>query len=206
MKLILACTAVVLLSTAVELARTSWRRKNSIAQVFRTANVTPVPQQMLEVNFEELEIIPGIEIPPEAAIERPTIEFDFEPDSYYTFVGINPDFPSIDCELNDILSASLEALYVNVYGISDINLEDACEIAAWSGPNPFPCSGINRYFLYVYEQCGILNTTDEALLRYETIRVAFSLEEFVEAFDLSGPIAGTFYEAQYPLPPNYCID
>ncbi|XP_069361631.1 protein D2-like [Maniola hyperantus] len=147
-----------------------------------------------------------MEIPPEAAIEPPTIEFDFDPGCCYTFVGLNPDYPSADCELNPILSASLEVLYVNICGTSDYMSEDSSEIAAWSGPNPYPCSGLNRYLLYVYKQNGMLNTTDEALLRYESIRLAFSLDDFVEAFDLSGPIAGTFYKSQYPLPPGYCID
>ncbi|XP_069361647.1 protein D2-like [Maniola hyperantus] len=208
MKLILACTAVILLSSAVELARPTYRRRNSIGQIYRASNITPVPQQILEVYFKHLEIAPGMEIPPEAAIEPPTIGFDFHPGCYYTFVAFNPDFPAPDSDLNPILSADLDGLYVNLYGTSDgdIMLEDSSEIAAWTGPNPFPCSGLNRYLLYVYKQRGMLNTTDEALLRYESIPLGFSLDDFVEAFDLSGPIAGTFYGSQYPLPPGYCID
>ncbi|XP_069361725.1 uncharacterized protein [Maniola hyperantus] len=160
MKLILACTAVVLLSSAVELARPTYR-KNSIESIFRVADITPVPQQMLEVNFEDLEITPGIEICPEDAIEMPTIGFDCEPGCYYTFITINLDY-----SLNPLRNPALLNLRVNLRCDSDIclDLEDSCELACWAGPAPGPGTGINRYVMYALKQNGMIDTANETLL------------------------------------------
>ncbi|XP_034835485.1 protein D2-like isoform X1 [Maniola hyperantus] len=195
MKLILACTAVVLLLSAVELAKPMYRRRNSISQIYRAANITPVPKQLLEVNIGELEITPGIEICPEDAIEMPTIAFDFDPGCYYTFLVINLDYSSIP-EINP----GLLQLSVNLNGDSadGLMMDESNELASWAGPAPAPGRGPNRYVFSVYKQPEIIDTANETLLSYEVNRLGFPFEEFLETYDLSSLVAGTFFIAQYP--------
>ncbi|XP_045777886.1 protein D1-like [Maniola jurtina] len=190
MKLVLACTAVVLLLSAVELARPMRRRKNSIAQIYRAANITPVPEQILQVNFGGIKVTPGLEVAPEDAVDLPTIGFDFIPGCYYTFLAYNSNY-SIS-----FLSPSIVGLYVNLNG--DM-LADSSAIATWLGPSPSPGTGINRYILNVYKQSGLIDTTDEQLLSYQIDRLRFPIDDFVATYGLSGPVAGTFFLSQYPV-------
>ncbi|XP_045777887.1 protein D1-like [Maniola jurtina] len=163
MKLILACTAMALLSTAVELARVASRRSNSTANIYRTANITPVPQQILKVRFGNVEVFPGMEIRPSVAKDLPRIDFDYEIGRYYTFIVISKTWPF---PYDPFLSPSVLALYVDIYGgPGRIVIGNSSEIATWVGPCPPPGSGSHQYLLFVYRQRGILDTTDEQLRR-----------------------------------------
>ncbi|XP_069361645.1 protein D1-like [Maniola hyperantus] len=187
MKLVLACTAVVLLSSA--LARPMRRRKSSMAQIYRAANL-PVPERLLQLTIGEIEVTPGIEIAPEDAVDPPTITCDIDPGCYYTFLALNSEYSLSS------LSPALLALYVNV---NSRIIADSDAIATWLGPSPSPGSGLNNYALYLYKQPGIIDTTNETLISYQIDRLRFPFEEFVATYDLSSP-SGTYFVSRYPLP------
>ncbi|XP_069361602.1 protein D2-like [Maniola hyperantus] len=196
MKLILACMAVVLLSSAVELARPMRRQRKSIAQIY--GDITPVPEQILEVSFGDLVVTPGMEVRPGDAMEMPCIDFDYDPGCYYTFMEISHTWPY---PKDPFLSPSVLAMYVNMYGDSDmgISMSDSCEIASYVPPCPPPGSGSHQYLMYVYKQKGVIDTTNEELLSYQINRSVFSLDDFAKTYKLSGPVAGCFFNSTYPV-------
>lgn len=116
----------------------------------------------------------------------------FKPGTYYTLVMVDPDAPS---RQNPELREILHWLVGNIRG-NDI--ANGKTIAQYIGAAPPEGTGLHRYVQLVFIQPSHIKF-DEPFIHNRTTngRTNFSLKKFVTKYNLMGPWAGNFFQAQY---------
>lgn len=155
--------------------------------------IDTIPPSILSVTYPNDEAVDlGNELTPTEVINIPTVEWDADPQSYYTLAMVDPDAPSREVPTYREIE---HWLVVNILG-SDISTGQI--IAEYTGSKPPEGSGLHRYATFVYKQPNEIHfeETGNGPISSEQRR-SFSIRNFAHKYALGEPIAGNFFEAQF---------
>lgn len=114
--------------------------------------------------------------------EQPKFEYNFEKDTYYTLIMIDPDAPS---KKNPIYKNWLHWIAGNIK--SDGKTLSFVTIVQYAKPSPPKNSGVHRYIIFLYKQQNKINYSD-----YTHPRNNFIVKDFIDKYKLI-PIAGNYF-------------
>jgi len=95
--------------------------------------------------YNNKEIINGTNLTPFQARLEPTVEYNTNPNKFYTLIMYDPDA---------VVGNYLHWVVINIPGNS---ISNGNQVFNYKGPAPPPGSGIHRYIFLVFEQAGIIN-------------------------------------------------
>lgn len=133
----------------------------------------------------------GNEIGPKDVRDIPDVEFNADENGYYTLLLTDPDAPS---RQNPIRREWLHWLVVNIPG-NDISKGET--INEYVGSGPPKGTGLHRYVTLVFKQTGKLEFDEPRHSNTDGNRAGFSTKNFAQKYNLSGPIAGNFFQAKF---------
>ncbi|XP_054743510.1 putative odorant-binding protein A5 [Anastrepha obliqua] len=170
---------------------------SEVGKLFRDTEVVPdvleePPKELLKIVYDNgLEVGKGKEFTPTQTKDEPKLDWNAEPDSYYTVVMSNPDIPS---RQNPLLREWLHWLVVNVPG-TDIAKGDVLD--PYIGPMAPKMSGVLRYVFLIYKQPE-KQTFDEPILTNTDVtgHEKFSSMIFAEKYNME-LVAGNLFQARW---------
>ncbi|XP_026327593.1 OV-16 antigen-like [Hyposmocoma kahamanoa] len=157
------------------------------------SDVIPVaPREMLNVTYSNATVNLGDELTPTQVTNEPTLTWNAAVGQYYTLIFTDADAPSRNTP------EDRQMLHWLVGNIPGSNVSAGDIIAEYIGPGPGEGSGLHRYVLLVYQQPSKL-TFDELRMNNTSPagRPRFSTNQFAYKYNLSDPVAGNFFQAQY---------
>ncbi|CAH2051987.1 unnamed protein product, partial [Iphiclides podalirius] len=170
----------------------------SVAKSFADHAVVPdvvpvAPSALLKVKYPSgVEVNEGNELTPTQVKDQPTVEWDAEPNAFYTVAMTDPDAPS---RKEPTFREWHHWLVGNVPGA---NVGGGEVLSAYVGSGPPPSTGLHRYVFLVYKQPGKIAFDEKRLPNTSGDgRAMFSIAKFASKYNLGTPIAGNFYQAQY---------
>ncbi|KAL1460506.1 hypothetical protein WDU94_012483 [Cyamophila willieti] len=133
----------------------------------------------------------GNELTPTEVKDKPIIFWFGNPHSLYTLMMIDPDAPS---RSDQKLSPILHFLVGNIPG-HDVNKGDI--IVDYVGAQPPKDVGLHRYIFLLYHQLRKINFK-EPMIPSSSMegRLNFAIRNFTEKYQLFGPVASNFFQAQ----------
>lgn len=149
--------------------------------------------------------------------EMPIVEWQAEPNSFYTLMLIGIGFKSVNFRLtrwttkhilnfffcpdpdapsrkNPIARSWQHWIVTNVPGS---NVVDGQTISQYIGAGPPKDSGLHRYTFLLYKQSGKQDFNELTLGKSTRNRANFSATNFSDKHNLGNPIAGNVFQAQY---------
>ncbi|XP_078039770.1 protein D2 [Augochlora pura] len=164
---------------------------------FKTAKIVPeiidtAPVEKIEVSYGDKAVELGNELTPSDTQQIPQIHYKHEGGVLYTLVMTDPDAPTRK-------GYNREFRHWLVGNIPEENVAKGEVLAEYVGPAPPKGTGKHRYVFLVYKQNQGSITFDERRLsnRDGQQRRRFSIKKFAEKYNLEGPIAGNFMNAEY---------
>ncbi|XP_050353598.1 protein D3-like [Nymphalis io] len=151
------------------------------------------PSYLVKVKYPSgVEVNLGNELTPTQVKDVPLVTWAADPDSYYVLAMTDPDAPS---RKEPTFREWHHWLVGNILGNSVTTGET---LSQYVGSGPPKGTGLHRYVFLVYKQPGKL-TFDEPRLtnRSADNRGGFSIAKFAAKYNLSEPLIGNFYQAQY---------
>lgn len=134
----------------------------------------------------------GNELTPTQVKDPPNVNWDADPQSFYTLIKVDPDAPSRD---KPQLRNADHWLVVNIPGC-DVSKGEV--IVEYLGAGPPQGTGLHRYVFLVYKQNGKIQFNEQKVSKTSIkSRILFSVGNFAEKYALGQPIAANFYEAQW---------
>jgi len=152
-----------------------------------------VPANIIQVKYDSgVEANLGNELTPTQVQNKPTIHFEGESGSLYTFCLTDPDAPS---RAEPKFGEWLHWLIVNVPG-NDLSKGET--ISDYIGSGPPKGTGLHRYIFLAYKQPDKL-TCDEPRHTSQSgkQRNNFKIRDFAKKYKLGNPVAANFYQAQW---------
>ncbi|KAL9889831.1 protein D3-like [Glossina fuscipes fuscipes] len=151
------------------------------------------PKDFLKITYNnKKEVNLGAELTPTQTKDEPVVEWNGEPNAYYTLIMTDPDAPSRrEHQLR-------EWQHWMVVNIPDKALNKGEVLTAYVGSGPPKDTGLHRYVFLLYKQSEKLNFIEPYLYNNSTNgRSGFSTLKFARKYKLGQPIAGNFYQSQY---------
>lgn len=134
----------------------------------------------------------GNELSPEEVHPEPKVEWEADPQKFYTLIMFDPHAPSRE---NTSLADVKHWLVVNIKG-NDLRTGEI--IAEYFGSGPPKGTGIHSYIFLVYEQKKKLDFDEPRSSKLSRAnRLKWSLKDFVKKYELGDAIAGDFFKAQW---------
>ena len=144
-------------------------------------NLMELPVEILEVTYSN-KIKKGETLSVELTQIEPSIKYNYQPDSFYSLLMIDPDAPS---RTNPTKANWLHWMIVN------IGLNKPGEIIwEYYGPAPPKESGPHRYFFILLKQPGLIKLSNPP-----TQREKFNLAKFIEQNQMK-IIASNYFRAE----------
>lgn len=154
--------------------------------------IEAAPPEILKVTYGKNEVNTGGELTPTIVKNIPQITWSNKPEKFYTLIMFDPDAPSRESP------KAKEWLHWLVGNIPGGEVAKGQEICQYVGSAPPQKSGLHRYIFLLYEQKDKVQFKEEKLPRTSgSGRPKFSHKSFAEKYDLSKPIAGNFFVAQW---------
>lgn len=173
-------------------------QSGSVEDAFKSHGVVPdvlpeAPNQLLKVIYKNgLVAKDGVELTPTQVKEQPVVEWEAQPNDYYTLIMTDPDAPS---RAEPKVREFKHWVVVNIPG-NDVASGEA--LAEYVGSGPPKDTGLHRYVFLLYKQTGKLQFDGARVSnKSRRNRPKFHAAKFAEHHQLGNPIAGTFYQAQY---------
>ncbi|XP_018568619.1 protein D2-like [Anoplophora glabripennis] len=166
-------------------------------EAFKTNEIVPdvistVPAKVLSVRFKSgKQVNLGEEIQPKYVTESPEVQYDSDPNSFYTLVFTDPDAPS---RKNPIRREWHHWLVVNIPGSK---VSEGEVLSEYIGSAPPQGSELHRYTFILYKQPQKLSFDEPRHSNTDPARGNFSTEKFAQKYNLGSPVAGNFYFAQW---------
>ncbi|KAJ2942927.1 hypothetical protein O0L34_g15117 [Tuta absoluta] len=219
-KSVLLCLiSIGLENVLAETIAESFSKHGVVPDVVKTA-----PTALLRAKFPYGdEVTLGNELTPAGTSAAPTVSWPEDPNSLYTFIMIdadaNPDrihlgnssvilwtpskapedsapwllHPDAPSRQNPVRRNWLHWLVVNIPGKS---LNKGSVLAEYNGPAPPKDTGAHRYVFLVFKQNDKINFAEHFPAEEKGRRANFNLSNFTTKYQLSGPIAGNFFQAK----------
>lgn len=160
------------------------------------------PNEPMKVTYKNGAVAQfGNVLTPFDVFEEPELEWKHDKEKLYTLSMVDLDLPS---KVDPILRAFQIWLVGNIPG-GDVDKGDI--IANYIGVGPPRSTGLHRFVLFMFEQeqqndyfkYFRINQANKGNFNFMVpkFRKSFHLANFVSKFNLSGPIAGNFFLAQY---------
>lgn len=170
----------------------------SVAKSFEANGVVPdvvskAPAAAIQVKYPSgVEVKEGNELTPTQVKDIPTVNWNADPNKFYTLAMTDPDAPS---RKEPTFREWHHWLVGNIPGN---NVGGGETLSAYVGSGPPPKTGLHRYVFLVYQQPGKLTFDEQRLTNTSGAnRGKFSISAFAKKHNLGDPIAGNFYQAQY---------
>ncbi|XP_018356916.1 PREDICTED: protein D2-like isoform X2 [Trachymyrmex septentrionalis] len=173
------------------------RLLSSMAEALKTHKVIPdvvetVPASVLKVTYDGNIVEIGKELTPTQVKLQPNVEWEPEPNTFYTLCMTDPDAPSRKDPKNREWHHWLVG---NIPG-SEVNKGKV--LSEYVGSGPPKDSGLHRYVFLLYKQPKELTFNENYLSNKSSKdRAKFSISKFAEKYKLGDPIAGNMFQAQY---------
>ncbi|XP_050298312.1 protein D3-like [Anthonomus grandis grandis] len=155
--------------------------------------IDKAPSEVAEVVFPSgAKAEMGKVLTPTLVKDQPKVKWNADPNSLYTVCMTDPDAPS---RSDPKFREWHHWLVGNVPG-DDISKGEA--LSEYVGAGPPKGSGLHRYVILVYKQKKKL-TFDEPRIPKTSgdKRPKFAIRKFAKKYDLDGPIAGNFFQAEW---------
>ncbi|XP_003383905.1 PREDICTED: protein D2-like [Amphimedon queenslandica] len=168
----------------------------SFADKFRDNGCVPdvvdtVPSAQAQVVYNGKEVECGAVFTPTQVQNPPQITWPAESGALYTLIMTDPDAPS----RTDNKFA--EWRHWLVYNIQGSDVSTGSTLCEYIGSGPPKGTGLHRYIFLVFKQPGSI-TPDEPRLGLSTKdRNNTKARDFVSKYNLTGPIAGNMYQAEW---------
>ncbi|GAV04490.1 hypothetical protein RvY_14760 [Ramazzottius varieornatus] len=170
----------------------------AISDAFIKHNIVPdiidqAPTEALEITYPAGKSVDGgNELEPETVHVQPaTISWKAADNSLCTLSMTDLDAASRQDRSRGPIN---HWLVVNIPG-KDVAKGDV--ITPYVGSRPSPNSGLHRYVTMIFKQQGKIDLSNGAFENLKTARANFDLRKFTKDHNLSAPVAGNFYQAQY---------
>ncbi|XP_046867383.1 protein D2-like [Drosophila willistoni] len=170
----------------------------SVEEVFKSHGVVPdviaeAPNQFLQVTYANgLIVKDGIELTPTQVQDKPKVEWEAEPDSFYTLLLTDPDAPSRK------EPKFREWHHWLVGNIPGNQIEKGEELSGYVGAGPPQGTDLHRYVFLLFKQPKKLSFDEPRIPKTSADkREKFSTLSFVNKYHLGNPVAGNFFQAQY---------
>ncbi|KAL7741814.1 hypothetical protein ACLKA6_012040 [Drosophila palustris] len=170
----------------------------NVRRVMRELQVIPdvimePPRELLKMRFEhDLEIVEGKVYMPKELKLQPKLEWNADPQTYYTIVMLSPDAPSRE---NPLYRSWLHWLVVNVPGL---DVAKGQLISEYFGPLPPKDSGLCRYVALVYQQSDKLDFEEKQMdLKSAEDHSNFDVEKFTQKYEMNDPLAGNVFQSKW---------
>ncbi|EDV90699.1 protein D2 [Drosophila grimshawi] len=171
---------------------------NSVEDSFKAHGVVPdvvphAPSQLLKVTYENgLVAKEGVVLTPTQVKSQPLVEWEAQPDEYYSLIMTDPDAPS---RAEPKFREFKHWVVVNIPG-NDVASGEV--LADYVGSGPPKDTGLHRYVLLLYKQPGKLQFEGTRVSnKSRRSRPKFHVAKFAEHHQLGEVVAGTFYQAEY---------
>uniref|UniRef100_A0A069DQ07 Putative phosphatidylethanolamine-binding protein n=1 Tax=Panstrongylus megistus TaxID=65343 RepID=A0A069DQ07_9HEMI len=154
--------------------------------------ISKAPTQKLKVTFGSKAVDDGNTLTPTQVKNQPSVEWNADPNLYYTLCMTDPDAPS---RKDPKFREWHHWLVVNIPGNEISKGEVLSEFISSAPPKG---SGLHRYVLLVYKQNEKLSC-DEPRLKNNSgsNRGKFSISKFAKKYNLGDPVFGNFYQAEW---------
>ncbi|KAJ8686744.1 hypothetical protein QAD02_022538 [Eretmocerus hayati] len=168
-----------------------------VASDFERTEVVPdvldkAPNQLLSVFYHGKQVQFEEEWTPTNVKEVPSIEWSYDPSSFYTLIMTNIDPLS---RQRPIYREFLHWMVVNIPG-DDFNQGET--LVDYAGVGPPEGEGFHRIVFTLWKQPGRLEFNEPHTLRRQLgIRLKFSQRRFSVKYGLGDPIAGVMFIAQF---------
>lgn len=98
---------------------------------------------MLKINYNNI-VIDKQYLTPSQTKQQPNINFNFEPNTYYTLIMYDPD---------TLMGDYMHWIIMNIKG----NINNGDTLFPYKGPSPPINTGIHRYIFFIFKQNTIIN-------------------------------------------------
>jgi len=150
------------------------------------------PTVELKIFYGQHEVKLGNELTPTLVKNPPTIQYEADPNAYYTLVFTDPDAPSRAKPIRR------EWRHWVVGNIPGNNITAGKELTGYVGSAPPPDTGLHRYIFILYKQPkGQINfKEDHTSCTCATGRANWKAPDFAAKYGLE-PVGINFYQAKY---------
>lgn len=147
----------------------------------------------LSVNYPSGAVVSeGNVLTPTQVKDKPTLDWEADPDCLYTVCMTDPDAPS---RKEPTYREWHHWLVGNVPGTK---VEKGEVLSDYIGSGPPEGTGLHRYVFLVYKQDGKINFDEKRLPNNSgDDRGCFSIAKFACKYKLGDPVAGNFYQAEW---------
>ncbi|XP_017075477.2 putative odorant-binding protein A5 [Drosophila eugracilis] len=151
------------------------------------------PRELLRIKFDNtFDIEEGKSYTPTELKFQPRLDWNADPESFYTIVMICPDAPNRE---NPMYRSWLHWLVVNVPGL---DIAKGQPISEYFGPLPPKDSGVQRYLILVYQQSDKLDFDEKKIeLSNADGHSNFDVMKFVQKYEMGNPVAGNIFQSRW---------
>lgn len=157
-------------------------------------NLIPIsPKNLATVTYSNGAIvIPGEELTPTQVKDIPTVLWEYDKDTLYTLIMIDPDATS---RLTPTLR---EVRHWLVGNIPENRIEQGDTLVEYIGAGAPEGTGLHRYIFLVYKQSEKTQTDGTFTSnRSSDGRLNTSTKDYATVNKLGDPVAGNFFQAKY---------
>nr|AAC46472.1 A5 [Drosophila melanogaster] len=151
------------------------------------------PRELLRIKYDNtIDIEEGKTYTPTELKFQPRLDWNADPESFYTVLMICPDAPNRE---NPMYRSRLHWLVVNVPGL---DIMKGQPISEYFGPLPPKDSGIQRYLILVYQQSDKLDFDEKKMeLSNADGHSNFDVMKFTQKYEMGSPVAGNIFQSRW---------
>jgi len=150
-----------------------------------------MPASLLHVKYGSHDVTPGVVLTPTQVQKQPVVNWEADPNAFYSIVMNDPDAPSRDNP------KSREWQHWCVVNVPGSNVEAGEVLTEYVGAGPPKGSGLHRYVLLVFKQPTGRTQFNENYLtsRSGDGRGNHHVSEFASTYSLGDPVSGNYFKA-----------
>ncbi|XP_043663041.1 putative odorant-binding protein A5 [Drosophila teissieri] len=151
------------------------------------------PRELLRIKYDNtFDIEEGKTYTPTELKFQPRLDWNADPESFYTVLMICPDAPNRE---NPMYRSWLHWLVVNVPGL---DIMKGQPISEYFGPLPPKDSGMQRYLMLVYQQSDKLDFDERKMeLSNADGHSNFDVMKFTQKYEMGPPVAGNIFQSRW---------
>ncbi|XP_017051587.1 putative odorant-binding protein A5 [Drosophila ficusphila] len=151
------------------------------------------PRELLRIKYDNtFDIEEGKSYTPSELKFQPRLDWNADPESFYTVLMICPDAPNRE---NPMYRSWLHWLVVNVPGLDTMKGQP---ISDYFGPLPPKDSGVQRYLILVYQQSDKLEFDEKKIeLSDADGHSNFDVMKFAQKYEMGTPVAGNIFLSRW---------
>ncbi|XP_011555004.3 protein D2 [Plutella xylostella] len=177
--------------------------QSEVEEKFISSKIVPdvlnnPPEAPCVVNYTGRVVKIGETLEISKTLMEPSVQFDFDPQEFYTIAFVDPDAPSPNAPA---MREFKHWLVVNVQSSSKgapVQGSSGDTLAAYMSPAPLSPAP-HRYIVLVYRQPGRLEFDEPIIVKTagsSAPRTNFKVQKFAEKYNLTGPVCGSFFYEQ----------